>query len=501
MEHGVPKGIAQALAPYQRKGVDFVLQRGGRALIADEMGLGKTIQSIASMTCYESEWPLLILSPSSARYHWEAEFKHWLGKRSSVNAEERNKRISKKYFEKSKGKGSNVDVGKKRSSSDLDDSNYSRKKRERLSEDKPKRSCMKLLGKHDIQVLSSSKELSLPIRRRIVVCSYGLAPNLIEYKKIRPGTFKCIIVDESHMLKNKNSKRTLTILPILLAASRVVMLSGTPAFAKPVELYPQLAALGDKSRWWGSESDFISKYANSRNYAGEDESEAKNNNLAELHTMLTSTVMIRRMKADILKTLPNKIRENLLVKIRRENDMDEITHFMHLLREGKGILAKLSRQHLNSTGSRQVPTTSAYVANHNSPEQPSRKAVLNHVFSLTGKAKVPVVVDLLLKWLNDPTKGKLCIFAHHISVLDAIVRGARLSNDRLSKKKYIRIDGSTSPRSRQDQIVQFQTDPTVRIAILGITAAGVAVTLTAASTIWFAELFWTPAIMIQAEDR
>eukprot|EP00957_Ditylum_brightwellii_P208032 15355580-Ditylum_brightwellii.AAC.1 len=57
------------------------------------------------------------------------------------------------------------------------------------------------------------------------------------------------------------------------------------------------------------------------------------------------------------------------------------------------------------------------------------------------------------------------------------------------------------PKVRQESISSFQNDPTVRVAVLGITAAGVAVTLTASSNIWFAELFWTPAIMIQAEDR
>ena len=76
----------------------------------------------------------------------------------------------------------------------------------------------------------------------------------------------------------------------------------------------------------------------------------------------------------------------------------------------------------------------------------------------------------------------------------------KLSNLINSITKYIRIDGSTSPKVRQEQILQFQTNPAVRIAMLGITAAGVAV-LTASSTVWFAELFWTPAIMIQAEDR
>ena len=136
------------------------------------------------------------------------------------------------------------------------------------------------------------------------------------------------------------------------------------------------------------------------------------------------------------------------------------------------------------------------------PEAPSaKKAVLNYMFSLTGNAKVPFVVEMLKRWLKDPTRGKLCLFAHHISVLNAITEGAGLSNAADSSTKYIRIDGSTMPQARQEQINAFQGDPSIRVALLGITAAGVAVTLTAASNIWFAELFWTPAIMIQAEDR
>ena len=41
IEMGVPAGLARALAPFQRGGVDFVNEKQGRALIADDMGLGK----------------------------------------------------------------------------------------------------------------------------------------------------------------------------------------------------------------------------------------------------------------------------------------------------------------------------------------------------------------------------------------------------------------------------------------------------------------------------
>ena len=35
ISQGVPRGLATALAPFQRGGVDFVIEKEGRALIAD----------------------------------------------------------------------------------------------------------------------------------------------------------------------------------------------------------------------------------------------------------------------------------------------------------------------------------------------------------------------------------------------------------------------------------------------------------------------------------
>ena len=42
---GVPHGLATALAPFQRGGVEFVVEKEGRALIAD----GKWIKSVLIM--------------------------------------------------------------------------------------------------------------------------------------------------------------------------------------------------------------------------------------------------------------------------------------------------------------------------------------------------------------------------------------------------------------------------------------------------------------------
>lgn len=379
--------------------------------------------------------------------------------------------------------------------------------------------------------------------------------------------------------------------------NRCVLLSGTPAFARPIELWPQISILRDeKEGWWYNEEDFMEKYVKN---GGPQRS-------AELNTMLRGTVMIRRLKNDILKSLPRKLREKADVHVLNNEQRKEFQGLLLQLREGKGQLGKLARKqfgedgriadavtednaeisdspwhvagvsnvapgtaehdrvmadeyeaskrrldhdirHRFKEGKRRIEQAVADVSEQMPPEQRydlmlqlegnlraeleadyirqfndikeefkdflrpqngireepqgKRTSVLSRLYGLTGDVKIPLLVDMLQKWLSDPTKGKLCIFAHHISVLDALEKQAGLSNVGNSKSKFIRIDGSTLPKQRQDQINAFQSDPLVRIALLGITAAGVAVTLTASSTVWFAELFWTPAIMIQAEDR
>lgn len=70
-----------------------------------------------------------------------------------------------------------------------------------------------------------------------------------------------------------------------------------------------------------------------------------------------------------------------------------------------------------------------------------------------------------------------------------------------TKVQYVRMDGDVSPQTRKKKVDQFQEESIIKVALLSMTAMGVGFTLTAASTVLFAELHWTPAVLIQAEDR
>lgn len=126
---------------------------------------------------------------------------------------------------------------------------------------------------------------------------------------------------------------------------------------------------------------------------------------------------------------------------------------------------------------------------------------LSKMYPTSAAAKLPAVRQYLMDLFENTeydanSPKKYIVFGHHQIVLDAVealcVR---------QKLQYIRIDGRTPLPVRKSYVDKFQSDPVVQIAVLSMTAAGQGLTLTAASTVIFAELHWTPGVIQQAEDR
>jgi len=77
-------------------------------------------------------------------------------------------------------------------------------------------------------------------RIKIVVATYSLLQKRSAAARVlQQFEFACVIADESHNLKQKTSQRTQLALPLLQNAKRLLLLSGTPALARPVELWTQ----------------------------------------------------------------------------------------------------------------------------------------------------------------------------------------------------------------------------------------------------------------------
>mmetsp|Transcript_18830 Transcript_18830/g.61423 ORF Transcript_18830/g.61423 Transcript_18830/m.61423 type:complete len:843 (+) Transcript_18830:58-2586(+) len=469
----IPRSIWNALAPFQKYGVSWIVRNNGRALLADEPGLGKTIQAIGAACAYYHEWPVLVVSPSSARFHWEAEFLQW-----------------------------------------LPDEDY--------------------LPRDGILVITSERIAATTAvdRAKILVTSYDLVHREAVRKTLTRVAPNVIICDECHYLKNGKAQRTKALLPIIKASRRAILLSGTPALSRPMEVFWQLHALDDKQ--WTDPADFNKRYCSGRrkkddpkdtNEDGEKKKEySAASNLEELHTLLRATLMLRRNKASILTQLPPKRRVQRKVSIDDVSLALELRSDLEEFRARASELAELSNNQKRARRKRSKrswlgvkedthvtlsTTLSGYATiereDLQSPEMvrkemaAKKKALLMELFRRSGPAKLPAIErrisDLLHGVDEERFSGKMLVFAHHRKVLDTLANGI------LRDIKYIRIDGTTPAKDRQSRVTTFQNDAKVRVALLGITAAGIALTLTAASRVIFTELYWTPAALLQAEDR
>uniref|UniRef100_A0A8C4PEF3 SWI/SNF-related matrix-associated actin-dependent regulator of chromatin subfamily A-like protein 1 n=1 Tax=Dromaius novaehollandiae TaxID=8790 RepID=A0A8C4PEF3_DRONO len=292
------------------------------------------------------------------------------------------------------------------------------------------------------------------------IISFDLLSKMDKHLK---GTFQVVIIDESHFLKNIKTARCRAAMPLLKAARRVILLSGTPAMSRPAELYTQIAAV--QPAFFPQFHSFGLRYCDAKkmpwgwDYSG-------SSNLTELKVLLEESIMIRRLKSDVLSQLPAKQRKMVLVAPEGINA------------KTKAVLAAAAKKMAKGYESKQ-----------------QEKEALLLFYNRTAEAKIHSVVEYILELLESG-KDKFLVFAHHKIVLDAIV--AELAKKRV---EYIRIDGSTPSAERQSLCQKFQFSEKQTVAVLSLTAANMGLTLSAADLVVFAELFWNPGVLIQAEDR
>ncbi|XP_075367509.1 SWI/SNF-related matrix-associated actin-dependent regulator of chromatin subfamily A-like protein 1 isoform X1 [Mycteria americana] len=296
------------------------------------------------------------------------------------------------------------------------------------------------------------------------------------------STFQVVIIDESHFLKNIKTARCRAAMPLLKAARRVILLSGTPAMSRPAELYTQIAAV--QPAFFPQFHSFGLRYCDARkmpwgwDYSG-------SSNLTELKILLEESIMIRRLKSDVLSQLPAKQRK--MVVVAPEG----------ISAKTKAVLAAEAKKMAKGYESKQ-----------------QEKEALLLFYNRTAEAKIHSVIEYILELLESGNH-KFLVFAHHKIMLDAIVAELEKknwweSNGHRSKScivnrgehvEYIRIDGSTPSAERQSLCQKFQFSEKQVVAVLSLTAANMGLTLSAADLVVFAELFWNPGVLIQAEDR
>ncbi len=94
------------------------------------------------------------------------------------------------------------------------------------------------LDTSQIQVIKKKNEF-VSRNSHVIILSYQQATN---YTSILTQA-RVIICDEAHYLKNPQSKRSECLIPICSQSRHIILLTGTPAFAKPKELYSLLSII------------------------------------------------------------------------------------------------------------------------------------------------------------------------------------------------------------------------------------------------------------------
>ncbi len=409
------------LYKYQRKAVKRIEYFKGRALLADEMGLGKTWEALWWCKKHPEKTPIIVVCPANLKWVWEMEAWKLLKIRAVV--------LSGRTPPKSIKKGFQLNP------------------------------------------------------KEMYIINYEVLNWWVRYLwKLKA---KVLIVDECHYQKSRGAKRTQAVLRLSKGPMtkkrykkgpnkgkrkrrripHVLAISGTPLTNRPHELYTTLRLVQPKI--YKNHKFFAHRYCQPvwREWGWEYKGAT---NIQELHRRLKSQMMIRNLKKDVLKDLPDKTRMVIPLEIEDRKEYQEAeTNFI-------AWLTKKSPAKAEKAG------------------KAKQLVQLGYLKRLAADLKM----SLVMQWIEDfmeESSGKLVVFAIHKRVIKQI-------HEQYPHTSVV-IDGSVSNKNRKRAVQTFQRNKKIRLFIGNLTAAGVGITLTAAHTLMFCELDWVPGNHTQAEDR
>lgn len=393
------------IRPFQLAGIAFATATK-QTIIADSPGLGKTVQSIAAV-CENDALPCLVICPASLKLNWKREILQWVG-------------------------------------TGLD----GREPIVQVADGTKPTGVATIGGTVDFLVINYD-------------VLHGWKDTLIAHG------WKSIIADEAHMAKSSSARRSKALKAIIKAVDPEyrLLLTGTPILNRPAEIWPLLDLINGQRQfggWWAFANEFCAPQHNGFGYNFNGAS-----NLEELNLQLRSSgLMIRRLKEDVLKELPDKQWSPVPLPLapaalRREylhaaRDLDDY------LATAKGTAADIQAGALQRIG------------------------VLRQ---LAWKAKEQAARG----WIDDFLQSgkKLIVFGWHRDAVESIA----------SAYNAPMIMGGMKKEAVEEGKRRFQEDPDCNLIVCNIAAGGVGHTLTAASDVAFVEFAWNDALMDQAISR
>jgi hypothetical protein len=319
------------------------------------------------------------------------------------------------------------------------------------------RETRRWLPHRDVAVISGRP--AAPPTAEITILNYEIvAAHREALARQRP---KALVVDESHLGKNPQAKRTKAVRRLAGAIPKdglVLALTGTPVLNHAEELVSQLRVLG-RLEDFGNGARFTKRFAGS---------------LVEerLHWHLRRQCFVRRLKSEVLPQLPAK--RQVVVPVDLDNQRE------YRLAE-RDVIAWLRSQPLDlSTLEAKIATTL----------RAERLAQLGTLQRLAARGKLPAA----LAWIHDflASGEPLVVFARHREVQDALM-------ERFPDAAHIL--GRDSTEKRDAAVAAFQSPDGPQLIVCATRVAAQGITLTRASNVAFLELEWTPAMHDQAEDR